>query len=158
MPFPASAQLAAERLPANTFVTAKAIADANGKVHGEVWGVFSIQPQAGETLAAVNSLQRTGRPAPPQPQGFVTAPQKPHASAESAVAPHAGPWTLPGIDGHGPNVWASGRNWRQHLGNPMDDQGRTGDSTISPSRNASSTDDLWHGLRLQLRLALERRR
>lgn len=40
-----------------------------------------------------------------------------------SIAGQAEEWTLPGINGHAPDVWVGDRNWTKDLGNPMDDEG-----------------------------------
>lgn len=40
-----------------------------------------------------------------------------------AFAGQAKEWSLPGINGHAPDVWVGDRNWTKDLGNPMTDQG-----------------------------------
>lgn len=40
-----------------------------------------------------------------------------------SIAGQAEEWTLPPINGHGPDVWVGDRNWTKALGNPMEDEG-----------------------------------
>jgi len=86
--------------------------------------------KAGRLMLAASLLAGCARVAPPV---------SPQASAVPAVQEAPKVWTLCPINGHKPDVWSAGGNWKHADGNPLADHGGTWTLAVQDGKNPSPT-------------------